>query len=287
MDESQLANAKESITSNAHEVYALSVDELDGVFATEAKARTKRPQETAWKALRSKLESSANYMATGKDLATLTKLFADLGFAGTKAYIKHYRGKPYVVFKGQAGLRKIFTGTRYGLQNAKVIQMGIGKQGAIHSMKIGGVLTVVLVSAFRIADYILTDQMTLNQLIGTLATDVVKIGIATGASIAAAVGAAAVFTVAIGPIVAAIGVGLLVSYGLSKLDDRYFITEKVIAALDEVEREAVAGMKRLEKGVLDAAGKVVESAVDYTIAEARRLVIDTAKHHLYRNVPRW
>ncbi len=38
----------------------------------------------------------------------------------------------------------------------------------------------------HVADYFLTDNATLSQLIGTLATDVVKVGLATGASIVAA-----------------------------------------------------------------------------------------------------
>ncbi len=61
------------------------------------------------------------------------------------------------------------------MQNAKVIQMGLGKYGAVQAAKGGGVLTIVLVTAFRVIDYFLTDSATLNQLIGTLATDVIRI----------------------------------------------------------------------------------------------------------------
>lgn len=64
--------------------------------------------------------------------------------------------------------------------------MGLGKAGAIHAAKSGGILSVVLLSAYRAVDYFLMDQATLSQLIGSLATDVVKVGIAAGASIAAA-----------------------------------------------------------------------------------------------------
>lgn len=284
MDEAQRDSARKAINSNAHDIYALSLTELDRVVSAQAKTSQQR---STWQKLKDKVEIGVNYTATGKDLSTLTKLFSDLGFAGVKAHIKYYQGKPYVIFKGHSGLRKIFTGTRYGLQNAKVIQMGIGKQGAINAVKSGGILTIVLVSAFRVADYILSDQMTLNQLVGTLATDVVKIGIATGAALVAAAGAAAVFTVAIGPIVAAIGVGLLVSYGLNKLDDRVELTEKVIAALDELESEATAAMERLERNATRAAGQLAGHAIDYVLDSARRMVIDMAKHYLYGNVPKW
>lgn len=49
--------------------------------------------------------------------------------------------------------------------------MGLGKAGAIHAAKAGGLLSVVLLSGYRVIDYFLTDQATLGQLIGTLSTD--------------------------------------------------------------------------------------------------------------------
>ncbi|WP_105102509.1 hypothetical protein [Microbulbifer pacificus] len=287
MNQADRALRKNTIRHNSQELYALSLEEFDHAFKIMAESPRYVSQRSTWETLKSGVEVGANYTATGKDLGTLTKLFADLGFSGTKAYIKYYKGRPYVIFKGSPALRRIFTGTRYGLQNAKVVQMGIGRSGAVSAARSGGILTIVLVSAFRIADFILTDQMTLNQLIGTLATDVVKIGIATGASIIAAVGAAAVFTVAIGPTVAAIGVGLLVSYGLSKLDDHYEITTKVIAALDELERRNNSKLKRLQQDALERVGELADSVIDYAVDEARRILINTARHYLPRRLPQW
>ena len=287
MNQVDQALRKSAIRHNAHELYALSLEEFDHTFSVMAESPQYAPQRSTWEALKKGVEVGANYTATGKDLGTLTKLFADLGFSGTKAYIKYYKGRPYVIFKGSPALRRIFTGTRYGLQNAKVVQMGIGRSGAISAARSGGVLTIVLVSAFRIADYILTDQMTLNQLVGTLATDIVKIGIATGASIIAAAGAAAVFTVAIGPTIAAIGVGLLVSYGLAKLDNHYEITTKVIAALDELERRKNVKLKQLQQDAAGLAGGLVDGVIDYAVDEAKRILINTAKHYLPKRLPQW
>ncbi len=144
-----------------------------------------------------------------------------------------------------------------------------------------------LLGAFRVADFILSDQMTLSQLLGTLATDVVKIGIATGASIVAASAAAAVFTVAVGPIVAAIGVGILVSYGLGRLDEHYQLTGRVIAGLDQIEANARTVLAQKEKQLSQMAGEAVESAIDYAIDETCRIIIDTAKHYISRTIPRW
>jgi len=285
MDNSQKQLIRKKITQNKHEIYVLEIRELDLVVQTKLRSPAKINQKKAWDDLRGKFEGAANYTATAKDIVTITKVFADLGFAGTKAYVKYHQGKAYVIFKGQPGLRTIFTGTRYGLQNVKIIQMGLGKHGALQSAKSGGILTVILVAAYRIADYILSDQQTLNQLIGTLATDVVKIGIATGASIVAGMAAAAVFTVAIGPLVAAIAVGLLVSYGLGKLDENYAITEKVISALDELESNITNIIDENKKKIISAVDDIAESVIDYAVNETQRIAINTIKHHLYRMLP--
>lgn len=280
MDERQRAASRSALKANTHELYCLSLNELDEVVVQRSQEKSGVRQ--TWQEFTGIVEGVAGYTATGKDLATLTKVFADLGFAGTRAYVKYYRGKPFVIFKGHPGLRNIFTGTRYSMLNAKIVQMGIGRAGAVHAVKSGGVLTIVLLSAFRIVDYLLTDEMTLNQLIGTLATDVVKVGIATGASIAAATAAAAVFTVAIGPIVAAIGVGVLAAYGVSKLDEHFEVTEKVIAMLDEMGKGIRQVIEDKKRESMRLADRMAESAIDYALESAQRVAIDTARHILRR-----
>ncbi|MBY6211544.1 hypothetical protein KUV95_08245 [Microbulbifer agarilyticus] len=91
---------RNGLRHNSHELYALSLDEFDHVVATVAKSPEYSSQQSTWAMLRSGVEAAANYSATSKDLGMLTKLFADLGFSGTKAYIKYYKGQPYVIFKG-------------------------------------------------------------------------------------------------------------------------------------------------------------------------------------------
>ena len=285
MDKSQQDAYRDKLQANKHELYCLSLEEFNEITETNLNNSGKRNAWLSWTQLKDKLQFVASYTSTAKDLTTLAKVFADLGYAGTKAYIKYYKGKPYVIFKGNAGLRTIFNGTRYSLNNTKIVQMAIGRTGAIQSAKMGGVLTIILLSGIRIADYLLNDEATLNRLIGTLATDVVKVGIATGASIVAATAVAAVTTVAIGPIVAAIGIGVLVSYGLDKLDNHYNLTEKLISALDETQANIQNQVERVKQNAIDAVGDAVDSVIDYAIDETRRLVIDWGKHMLRRLIP--
>ena len=109
MDERQKAASRSALKANTHELYCLSLEELDEVVVQRSKEDSGVRQ--TWQEFKGIIEGAAGYTATGKDLATLTKVFADLGFAGTRAYVKYYNGKPFVIFKGYSGLRNIFSGT--------------------------------------------------------------------------------------------------------------------------------------------------------------------------------
>ena len=280
-------NARMMIKQNQHEVYILSLEEMDYLICSKVKGKIIKEE---WSKLRDKVDFSANYFSNGKDIVLLGKLMGDLGFAGTKTYIKYYGGKAHFVLKGYPGLRNILTGTKYGVQNAKIIKMGLGKYGAIQAAKGGGILTIVLVSVYRVIDYFLTDSATLNQLIGTLATDVVKIGIATGASILAAssIAASAGVLVAFGPLAVVILVGVGVTMLLEFADDKYGITDKLIAALDEISEKGIDGIIKEKKETLvnngkEVVGNVIESVIDYAIERVEyslKNVID----QLFRNL---
>jgi hypothetical protein len=235
--------------------------------------------KNAWQKLKGKAEVGASYYASADDLRTLSKLVGDLGGFATKAYVKSYGGKPHIILKGHPGLRRVLTGTKYGIKNPKVITMGLGKAGAIHAAKSGGILSIVLLSAYRVADYFLTDQATLSQLIGSLATDVVKVGIATGASIVAASAVVAMgFTIAIGPIAAVVLVGIGTSMALSALDEHYGITDRVIAGLDDIGNSIEGRIDQVKKNLYRNMGKLADSIFDYAVESAKSVLIDSAKH---------
>ncbi|WP_020159901.1 hypothetical protein [Methylobacter marinus] len=161
--------------------------------------------------------------------------------------------------------------------------MRLGRAGAINAARSGGILSVVLMSAYRVVDYFLTDQATLSRLIGSLATDVVKIGIATGASIAAAYGVVALgVTVAIGPILAVVIVGIGSSYALGKIDTRYGITDRVIQALDELDENenANAYIARSRQNIRNTVNETAESIINYAIGSVRQIIINAAQHQL-------
>jgi hypothetical protein len=269
---------KNTIQSNKHEIFVLSIDEMDAVIRSSTNG-AKPAVQKAWEKIKSKVGLGANYFASADDARTMTKLVADLGSFGARAYVKNYGGKPHIILKGHAGLRKLLTATKYGMKNPKVVTMGLGKVGAIKAAKSGGILTVVLLTAYRVVDYVLTDEATLTQLVGTLATDIVKVGITTGASIAAAtlVGAT---TVAIGPIAAVVVIGFFVSASLDYLDKKYGITDRVIAGLDEISDSVSEFVDNKKRELQNSVERSLDSVIDYVLESAERIAIDWTKQQL-------
>ncbi len=269
---------KQKIKSNQHEVFVVSIEEMDAIIQSSPKAKLPHIKN-AWQKLKGKAEVGASYYASADDLRTLSKLIGDLGGFATKAYVKTYGGKPHIILKGHPGLRSVLTGTKYGIKNPKVITMGLGKAGAIHAAKSGGILSVVLLSTYRVADYFLTDSATLSQLIGSLATDVVKVGITTGASIVAAV-AMGGFSIAVGPIFAVVVIGFGVSLALGVVDEKLGITDRLIDGLDELGADIQSNIASKKKEAAGIAREAVDSVIDYAIDSARRIVINTAQSYL-------
>jgi hypothetical protein len=275
---------KQIIKSNRHEVFVVSIEEMDAIVRASKKANLPSIKN-AWRKLKEKAEVGASYYASADDLRTLSKLVGDLGGFTTKAYVKTYGGKPHIILKGYPGLRRILTGTKYGINNPKVITMGLGKAGAIHAAKSGGILSIVLLSAYRITDYFLSDQGTLSKLIGSLATDVVKVGITTGASIGAAI-AMGGFSIAVGPIFAVVVIGFGVSWALGVVDEKLGITNRVIDGLDELGSDIQSYIASKKKKAADIAHEAVDSVIDYAIESTRRIFINTALGYLRKYFPR-
>jgi len=269
---------QQRIQSNKHEIYVVSFEEMDAIIKSSPKG-DQPSVKAAWQKLKGKIGIGANYYGNADDAVTMAKLVGDLGGFGARAYIKSYGGKPHIILKGHAGLRSVLTGTKYGIKNPKVVSIGLGKAGAISAAKQGGILTVVLLTAYRVTDYFLTDQATLSQFVGTLATDVVKVGIATAASIGAAIVMGG-FTLAVGPILAVVAIGFGVSMLLDYVDNSLGITNRVIAGLDELGENAKSYINDQKRRALNSAGKTVNQMIDQAIESAQILAINWVRNNL-------
>ena len=253
-------------------VYIYSREEAWGAWLNDQVSQGKLTPENArklyneWKVIP---EKAASYFSTAGDLQTLVRFARDLGPLES-FYVKEYKGKLLLVLKGNAKLRTILTGTRYGIENAKIVSMGLGYKGAMESIRGGGILTAVLVSAVDVLTEVLSDQPSLTRLIGTLAVDVAKVAVGAGASFAAVsllYGAGAVgASFALGPLAVAVVVGLAVGIALDYLDDRYKLKERLTTML----RDVIAAAQRQAAEAKAAVGQAADDAKDGLLDAAAR-----------------
>lgn len=215
---------------------------LDDQLVTELKKQEHVIQVTSvdmlLEAYKNKIKTGSAYLAPVLDAKTAKRLIEEFGFEAEKVVIKQYAdGKEYVIFRGYAGNREVFTGTRYLVDNPKVVRMAIGPKGITTSVKGGAVITAVLFVGIEIFDYLIRDTATLSDLLGTVTGDLVKLGLS---SIAAAVAgctvgsAAIVGSIAAGPLIAAVAVGILAGLALDAIDKHIGATNALIKAYERM-----------------------------------------------------
>lgn len=269
------------MSDQANQIVIADRDMLVRMWLTEAVATGKMTQAAAdkhWKEYGENWHTVANYFSATDDAMLIRKLVRETGIRG-RCYFKSYNGKLHVVFKGYPGLRRVLTGTKYGVLHPKVVGLGIGKAGVAKSVKGGTIVSVVLLTVWNIVDYVIRDEATLGQMLGGIAGDVSKALIAGGVGYAAGSAAVALgMTVAAGPLVIAVVVGLGVGWALDALDQKYRFTERLQKQLDEgiaeMERKKQALVARGRSTVFQAAGNVIDLLRDAAIAEGKRQIRD-------------
>lgn len=220
------ANVKKLVNRNGHVLDVMSTGDLIKIW--EGKTGREFAQ-----AMGKSSRTTADFVSHALDAGTAAQLIKDLGLKG-HAIVKPYNNKYYVIFKGYAGQRSIFAGTRYLATHPTVVDMAIGKIGVNNAILKGTRLTIFLVVPLNIVNCLLDDKQTMTELIGKTATDIAKIGVSTILSSLAATAAASVTTVAVGPIVVAIVVGAGATLALDALDKKYGLTKALVDELNEL-----------------------------------------------------
>ena len=278
------------------QIFVLDRDSMMRLWLSHQVAARKLTQaeaDTLWRRYSSETRFVANYFSVADDLALMTKLARDLRTPLGRVYFKSYGGKMHIVLKGHPGLRQILTGTRYGVQNPKVVAMGLGRAGVVKSAKGGTIITCFMLTAYNIADYFLRDDATLGQLLGAVGSDVTKAAIGGGVgAIAGTIAAATVVgTFALGPLVVAVAVGIGVGLALDWLDNKFQLTVKLQRMLDDALTRFQQQVEASRQGLIDRgaealgalASGLIDLAVDAAAREARRRIAPL----LWRIVPRF
>lgn len=165
----------------------------------------------------------------------------------SKYQVKTHAGRAYVVLKGYPGLRAQLNGTRYLLNNPKIVSMGIGKLGAARAIKGGIVISVIFSVAFHALEQLLNDRATWHDFVAgvtiDVATAVTGAGIAWGV-VAAVVGGTAMAT--IGPIVLVVIAGAALTAWLGSFAKRHQLTERLAQLLKDAELQIMSDIRQIK-----------------------------------------
>ncbi|PID44455.1 MAG: hypothetical protein CSB48_01875 [Proteobacteria bacterium] len=221
MDEANKKKLQNELNANSHELFIMTAEEFAQFKSRIASVATLDNAKTI-----------AGYVAPAMDAATVVGQVREFG-AGGRIVEKTIGGRRYVILKGYPGLRKALKGTRYLANNPKIVSMAIGKVGVAKSILHGAKITVFLTVPINVLKYLIDEQSTLGSLIGTIASDLVKVGISSALAAGAAAAVGVLTKVAAGPLVAALFVGVATAILLEKIDAEFGLTTALINFIDE------------------------------------------------------
>ncbi|MRT03050.1 PAAR domain-containing protein [Ewingella americana] len=220
-----------------------------------------------------------NYGTNIKDVVTTSMIITKLGSFGIKAttYINH-KGTELIKISGYPGIRKILNAPVFAAKNPKIVDIGIGKYGLKNSIISGARITFYVAAAYRTLDFILNDEITLTKFIGSLATDIIKIGVVSSVVFVAGV-------ILVTPFIAlnlaiVVGVGFLSSYSLNILDEKFGLTDKIIYYLDSSQQEFVEKAREMEKGFWDLGTMLADGMLE----KGREFIESETKRYLKESV---
>jgi len=274
------------LSQNNQDVMLLTIPEAFEVLQSWGWKETK----TAWvETTQSDVgQVLVNYGVNGKDVVTTSMIISKLGSFGIKAtvYINH-KGTELIKLTGYPGIRKVLNAPVFALKNPKVVDLGIGKYGLGKSIVDGARLTFYVAAAYRTLDFILNDETHLAQFIGALATDVVKIGIASAISWGS-VSAITAFTAVVSvPLIAVVAIGLVTAVVLNELDKKFGITDKVVAYIERSQQEFVEKAREMEQGFWDLgamlADRMLDKGKEVIEYEVRKYIRESLKDIVPRN----
>ena len=158
------------------------------------------------------------------------KLVKDFGcWWRVEVYFKQGAKGDLVIFKGWPAARTTISGTRYALDNIKMLEMQVGRPGIRAAAKASAKFGVVLCVAVDLVQFVRDHN--LAHFLAALTIDIpsVLISAAVGTVMSEVIAGAvlAVGTVAMGPALVAFGFAALAGAGLLWADKHYHLTEKV------------------------------------------------------------
>ena len=221
----------EVLQKNTEHIMLLTIDEAYAVM------------DTLYNKSTSYVGSIKDAASAAKNIAKLVsykdagKLVFNLKGLGIKAEPYLAKGVTYIKISGYPSLRRILNGTRYAVNNPKILELGIGKAGIDAGILSGARFCIYFSAAQRAVEFIFSSEHEVAKFIGNITMDVAKVlvtmfvtkisltivtGIATSLSI--------VIPISLG-IIIVVSLGVLITAGLIYLDGEYSVSKNVIASI--------------------------------------------------------
>lgn len=213
------------------------------------------------------------------DAYNSARLLRDIGGFGTKTRVSTHNGRQYLILTGYSGLRNKLRGTRYGVRNAQLVELGIGKYGIRGSSISGFKLSCWVAVGVEVLEWFFNDEAVMTDLFAGVGVELIKAGIASAVGYAAAVAFGAVFTAAALPVVVGAVVVLAVGIGLNALDNHYGIKNSVKAGM----RYAVDNISHLHEKATQITVKDLQNYAEEAVANIASEIAD----QLYKEAKSW
>ncbi|MFJ1337599.1 hypothetical protein ACIKP7_05585 [Pseudomonas caricapapayae] len=316
LSNSQLSQLDRELDHNQREMVVIAMDDLNAQTATvgASTSTTQAPQICArtqanllsgmWHGTQSLYNATIHPFVNTNwgvpaalgayDTYNVAALLRDIGGLGTKARVSTHNGRQYLILTGYPGLRNKLRGTRYGLRNAQLVDLGIGKYGIRGSSIIGFKLSCYVAVGVEILEWIFNDEAVMTDLFAGVGVELIKAGIASAIGYAAALAAGVFFTAAAAPAIIGAVVVLAIGIGLNAIDNHYGIKNSVKAgmryAVDHIEniQEKITKISAndLQNYAEEAVANIAAEIADELYNEAKSWVIRKVQPREF-NLPNW
>ncbi|QJI45465.1 hypothetical protein HKK52_32390 [Pseudomonas sp. ADAK2] len=295
LSDTQLDQLDRAMDSNQREMVVLSMDDANALIAerntssgigTQPSQVCARTQPGMLDGLRGNTQSIYNSTvhsfvntnwgvpsALGAyDAYNISRLLNDIGGFGTKIRISIKNGKQYVILTGHPGLRQRLKGTRYGIRNAQLVDVGIGKYGIRGSSITGFKLSCYVAVGIEVLEWIFNDEAVLADLFAGVGVELIKAGIASAIGYAIALAIGTIVTTAAIPVIFGAVIVFAVGFALNIIDNKYNIKNSVKAGM----RYAVENIKYLSEQATRISAKDLQAYSEKVAVSIIQNLIDEA-----------
>lgn len=222
-----------------------------------------------------------NLASDGKTFAALAMDMRRSGSLMGQYRIARHNGKNYIIFKGYPGLQRVLTGTRYLLDNPRVVKMGIGVQAAKGMAKGGVLVTVIFSVTLNGIQWIFDEKYGWAEFIGNVSADIIKGALVAAAGYFTYAALAAAFAgVAVLPLGLGIAVALFVGAALQHMDRDGIIAERLAKAIVVAYENGLLVFdlgKEVAKDPISYLNKKIDNLYYYLISAAGEVVFKSIR----------